>query len=152
MNDKYYSLLSLLEFLTSRSSLAEESRIWLSRNIKLATRIQNVQARDTIFKCITCDCQTIKRSLRPFNLVACLFITSEAGRRRPPALFLFFQIWQLPLVFAFSRDHEINWTSSNGVSCCFAVIVVFFDDKHTSSSSHCVDNWYLLTFTSWMLT
>ena len=79
-----------MEFLTSKSSLAEERRIWLSRNIKLATRIQNVQARDTIFKCITCDRQTIRRSLHPFNLVACLFITSEAGRR-PTAAFFFLE-------------------------------------------------------------
>ena len=150
MNDNNFSFLTSLELLTSQSSLAEktqERRIWLSRNIKLATRIQNVQARDTIFKCITCDCQTIKRSLRPFNLVACLFITSEAGRR-PTAAFFFLNFGSYLLSLR-SRDHEIDWISSNEVSWCFVVIVVFFYDKHTS---HCVDNWYLLTFTSWMLT
>ncbi len=133
-----------MEFLTSKSSLAEERRIWLSRNIKLATRIQNLQARDTIFKCIkciTCD------HLIPCAHWNCLF-KNKCGRRRADCgRFFFFNFWQSP--FVCSRDHEINWISSNMVSWCFVVIAVFFDDKHTS---HFVNNWYLLTFTSWILT
>ena len=135
-----------MEFLTSKSSLAEERRIWLSRNIKLATRIQNLLARDTIFKCIkgiTCDHQA-----------PCAIQTRSASSKqvRPTAAdgsrFFFFNFGSYLLSLR-SRDHEINWISSNMVSWCCVVIVVFFDDKHTS---HFVNNWYLLTFTSLILT
>ena len=143
MNDNYFSLLSSLEFLKSQASLAEERRIWLSRNIKLATRIQNMQARDTIFKCITIDRQTMRRSL----LVACLFKTSEADGGRRRRLFVF-QLWQLPFVFAFTRPrNQLNFFKRGIMMFCCDGCASY--DKHTS---HRVDNWYLLTFTSWMLT
>ena len=149
MNDNNVSLLTSLELLTSRSSLAEETQergIWLSRNIKLATRIQNLQARDTIFKCITWDRQTIRRSLRPFNLVARLFITSEVGRRPTAADFS-----PSTLAVTFCLCVRETTKSIEVLQTWYHDVLLdrfFFYDKHTS---HCVNNWYLLTFTSWML-
>ncbi len=49
------------------------SKVWLSRNIKLATRIQYLQTRDYICNSITCNRQSILCPLCPFNLVAWLF-------------------------------------------------------------------------------
>ena len=142
MNGKDYSHLSSLEFLTSQSSLAEECRIWLSRYIKSATRIQNLQARDTIFKCINWDCQTIRRSLRLFTCSVPL--QNKWGRWPTAAAFP-----PSTLAVTFCLCVHATTKSIEFLQTWYHDVLLCFDDKHTS---HFVNNWYLLTFTSLILT
>ncbi len=86
MNEWQHHLpLNSLDVLTNQLSMADEMNFWLPKNIKLATRKQNLHPRDGTDKCITCDCQTIMGSVCPIRL--CLFKKSEAGRRRRPSFF-----------------------------------------------------------------
>ncbi len=91
---------------------------WLPRNIKLATRIQNLHPMDNTNKRITCDCQTIMGSLRRIRL--CLFKKSKACPRRQPSFFFICGSFK-----NLSLIHEIDWISSSMVLWCFVDIVGF---------------------------
>ncbi len=107
---------------------------WFSRNIKSATRIQNLHPKDCTNKRITCDRQTIMGSLRSIRL--CLFkkvrLASNGGS------IFFFNCGSYKNL---SLIHEINWISLSMVLWCFVYIAGFLIMNILVS----VNNWYLLT-------